>query len=501
MPGLYGQDFAEGDAGMKIGPGTRVGPLLDRYPFLVEVLSEHAPEFRRLRNPLMRKTFARVATLASAASLAKTDLGKLLEAVARAIREKTSEAVEVKGGQPAITQERMDILKGIIRDLHAGVPAEELTARFSQAVGDFSPTEIAEMEQQLVAEGLPVQEVKRLCDVHAGLFRTSLDEQEPVEVPPGHPVHTMRLENQAAAIVVKGIRKTLEEVGKPPSRANLDSLRSRLEEDLERLGQLDNHYMRKEYQIFPILERYGVDAPPQVMWAVHDDIRQRLKAVREYLRKGDASAFVEGAGELLQMVEEMFFKEEKILIPMCMDVFTEADWASVKEGEGEFGFTLITPAQGWKPAPGAGAAPPAREPMPGESEDLLALHTGRLTLEEINLVFRYMPVDVTFVDENDEVRFYSEGERVFPRSPGVIGRKVQNCHPPDSVHVVQRILDEFRDGSKDVAEFWLQMKGRFVHIRYYAVRDGQGRYRGTLEVSQDVTGIRALEGERRLLDW
>jgi len=487
---------------MRIGPGTRVGPLLDRYPFLVEVLSEQAPEFRRLKSPLMRKTFARVATLAGAASLANTDLRKLLDTVARAIRERAGEAVEVEGDQASGTKDRMDILKDIIRDLHAGVPAAELTARFSQAVGDVAPTEIAEMEQQLVAEGLPVEEVKRLCDVHAGLFRTSLEEQGPAEVPPGHPVHTMRLENQAAAEVVKQIRNTLEEVGRPPSRAKLESLRPRLEEDLERLGQIDNHYMRKEYQIFPVLERYGVDAPPQVMWAVHDDIRQLFKAARDYLEKGDAPRFVESARELLRMVEEMFYKEEKILIPMCMDVFTEADWASVKEGEEEFGFTLITPAQ-WKPGPesGAGAAPPAPEPAPGENRDLVGLQTGKLTLEEINLVFRYMPVDVTFVDENDEVRFYSEGERVFPRSPGVIGRKVQKCHPPGSVHVVQRILDEFRAGSKDMAEFWLQLKGRFIHIRYYAVRDGEGRYRGTLEVSQDVTGIKALEGERRLLDW
>jgi DUF438 domain-containing protein len=130
------------------------------------------------------------------------------------------------------------------------------------------------------------------------------------------------------------------------------------------------------------------------------------------------------------------------------------------------------------------------------------MHTGQLTLEQVNLIFTHLPVDLSFVDETDEVRFYSEGpERIFPRTPEVIGRKVQNCHPPKSVHMVQAILDEFRAGKQDTAEFWIEMQGKFLHIRYFAIRDRDGEYRGCLEVSQDVTGIRALEGERRLLQW
>jgi PAS domain S-box-containing protein len=134
--------------------------------------------------------------------------------------------------------------------------------------------------------------------------------------------------------------------------------------------------------------------------------------------------------------------------------------------------------------------------------DELKLDTGALSLEQINLVLKNLPVDLTFVDENDEVRYFSAGkERIFSRSAGIIGRRVQNCHPEKSVHIVNRILDEFKAGTRDVAGFWIQLKGKFIYIRYFAIRDEQGKYRGTLEVTQDITEIKKLEGERRLLDW
>jgi len=136
------------------------------------------------------------------------------------------------------------------------------------------------------------------------------------------------------------------------------------------------------------------------------------------------------------------------------------------------------------------------------SRKALNLTTGNLTLEQLNIMIQHLPFDITFVDENDEVRFYSEGpDRVFLRTPDVIGRKVQNCHPPKSVHIVNRILKAFREGTQDVAEFWIEMNGRFIHIRYFPIRDKDGSYRGTLEITQDITEIKKLSGERRLLNW
>jgi hypothetical protein len=175
------------------------------------------------------------------------------------------------------------------------------------------------------------------------------------------------------------------------------------------------------------------------------------------------------------------------------------DWARVKNGEEEIGYAWVTPGTEWKPAVAAAGLPSPPEYRRPAAMDL---DTGALTPEQVNLLLKNLPVDVTYVDETDTVRYFSAGdERNFPRSPGVIGRKVQNCHPPDSVHVVNRILEAFRKGERQAAEFWIQSRGRFIHIRYLAVRDDAGRYRGCLEVSQDVAAIRGLQGEKRLLDW
>ena len=197
------------------------------------------------------------------------------------------------------------------------------------------------------------------------------------------------------------------------------------------------------------------------------------------------------------MVNDMIYKEEHILFPMALETLGESDWAKVREGEEEIGYAWVQPAETWKPSAG-----PYQENIPHDKVGSLTLDTGLLTAEQINLLLMHLPVDISFVDENDKVAYYSQTEdRIFPRSPGIIGRSVQNCHPARSVHVVEKILQEFKAGNRDSAEFWIQMKGRFIHIRYFAMRDRGGKYRGTLEVSQDVTSIRGLEGDKRLLDW
>jgi DUF438 domain-containing protein len=234
------------------------------------------------------------------------------------------------------------------------------------------------------------------------------------------------------------------------------------------------------------------------MWAVHDDIRAHLKEFRKAVELGDAEPIVRTGSWVLQEIRDMINKEEKILFPMVVERLDEADWVRVKKGEEEIGYAWIPPAPAWSPAsagtPGPGTAGAAGQAIP--------LDTGALTVEQIDLMLTRLPVDVSFVDENDTVVYYSgTPDRIFPRTPGVIGRKVQNCHPPKSAGVVERILKAFRSGERDVAEFWIESHGKFIDIRYYAMRDKAGTYKGTLEVSQDVTGFRRLQGERRLLDW
>jgi len=395
--------------------------------------------------------------------------------------------------------ERLAILKQLIKDLHAGAAFDEIKRRFGELIRDVSPGEIADMEQALIAEGMPEEEIKRLCDVHAALFADMLKQPATPQVSEGHPVHTFQLENRALGEVAKELRRQLAALGDPPDADEFKQQAANIRALLEQLAEVEKHYLRKENQLFPVMEQVGITGPPKVMWAVHDDIRALLKSARKAVADGDATGSVASGMEFLDKFEDMITKEENILFPMALEKLSDENWTAVRTGEEEIGYALIEPREyADTAAPSTTAAPPSAS----EHKDALQLSTGALTLEQVDLMLTHLPVDVSFVDENDEVRYYSDvKDRIFPRSPGVIGRKVQNCHPPASVHIVQRILDAFRGGEKDVAEFWIELQGKFIHIRYFAVRDSNGDYRGTLEVSQDITGIRKLKGERRLVDW
>ncbi len=523
-----------GNTRLELTPGTKILDLLQTYPFLVDTLGGLSPHFKALKSPVMRNTLGRVATLQRAATMGGVSLEELMETIARAVLEHTGETLEVAApaGEPAEAgggeegAGKLETLKGIILSLHAGEDPEAAKARFAELVRDTTPVEIAEMEQQLIGEGLPAEEVKRLCDVHTQLFRESLDTQVRPDLKPGHPVHTMLAENVEIQKVIDHIRGLLGEGDGTPDPVRHGEAWGAITEALDRLAEINKHYLRKENQLFPVLEKKGFTGPSQVMWAIHDDVRALLKRTKAALEEGNGQALGEVLPELLQVVADMIYKEEHILIPTALDLLEHEDWARIRKGEEEIGFALVEPGGEWSPrikinypaaAPAAGdaggaprpaatppvppPAPPAPEP-PGVRPGRIPLDTGELTFEQVNLVLTHLPVEISFVDENDEVKYYTGvEEKIFPRSPGVIGRKVQNCHPPKSVHLVNRILADFRAGRRDVAEFWMDdFQGRFIHIRYFAVRDRAGRYRGTLEAVQDVTAIRKLEGEKRLLD-
>ena len=316
---------------------------------------------------------------------------------------------------------------------------EELKERFARLLRDVSPTEIAEMEQRLIEEGMPEEEVKRLCDVHVAVFKDALDERVDPDSIPGHPVHTFRLENEALRQVVAEMEALL---------AGLEGEKGvdwgKLERTLKRLQEVENHYLRKEFQLFPYLEKHGITGPPKVMWATHDDIRALFKKVHNALVARDRDTVLAEGKLLLEAMSDMFYKEEKILFPMALETLSEGEWAEIREGELSIGYSLVTPGDDWQPSPevleelagGAGA---------GEGREQLKLDTGVLTPEQLNLVLTHLPFDISFVDEKNKVRYYSQGkERIFPRSPGIIGRDVQNCHPPGSVDVVNKIVAAFK---------------------------------------------------------
>jgi DUF438 domain-containing protein len=392
---------------------------------------------------------------------------------------------------------KKEVLKDLIRELHAGGDVEALQRRFAALVKDVSGAEIGAMEQELIDEGLPETEVRRLCDLHVKVFESALDTHPVPDPEPGHPLHTLAAENRALLDLVAETRAALD--GLIAGGPQASSIRARLTPLVGDLAQVEKHYLKKENQLFPRLEAKGVSGPSKVMWAVHDDIRAHLKDFRRTVDLGDVDLIVRTGRWVLQEIADMVGKEEKILFPMTRELLDAGDWARVKKGEEEIGYAWIPPAPHWPAAsPGRTAGTAEDEARPGA----VRLATGRLSPEQIDLMLTRLPVDISFVDENDTLVYYSATpDRIFPRTPGVIGRKVQNCHPPKSLDVVERILKAFRAGRRDTAEFWIDLHGRFVHIRYFALRDAAGAYKGALEVSQDVTAIRALRGERRLLDW
>lgn len=379
-------------------------------------------------------------------------------------------------------QEKAEELKKLILALHAGEPFEQVKAQFDELIEGVSPEEIAAMEQQLIQEGLPVAEVQRLCDLHIGVIRGGLESGPGIDVPPGHPVHTYMLENRQ-------FERLADDLVQADDR---DALATRL----EALSVIDIHYLRKENQLFPYLENHGVSGPTQVMWGIHDKIRAALRALKEKVDSGNLTKAKEEAAEVVRPIAEMIYKEEKILFPLALEKLTNSEWSKMRRGDDEIGYAFETPLE-WRPA--------AHE-VPASATDSLAgvisLSTGQLTQQQLTRMLTHLPVDLSFVDAEGRVQFYSDNpERIFPRSPAVIGRNVANCHPPESVDTVLKILAAFKEGSRDSARFWLELHGRFLLIQYFAVRSEGGEYLGCLEVSQDVTDIRSLDGEQRLLDW
>ncbi len=416
------------------------------------------------------------------------------------------------GEYVTINPERQVQLKKIIGRLHEGTPVSEVKKEFAKLIHGVSAAEVAAMEQSLIDGGMPVEEVQRLCEVHVQVFENSLAKADKPSGIAGHPVHSMLEENKLAKKKAAAL--------KAAARSWTWGIGSRdtAQKALDDLSAIIIHYARKENQLFPYLEKHSFTGPSRVMWGKHDEIRALFKDARQALDRmpGEFSA---QARALASKIRKMIFMEENILIPEATRRLTSREWAEIRQGEEAIGFAWIHPASLYDaglvlansvPEASAISAVSAAAPtttstptaVPEALSDLLDLSTGRVSKELLDIALKTMPVDISIVDENDRVLYYSDvPHRIFPRSPAAIGRTVQNCHPQKSVDTVNKILASFKNKEKDKARFWIEMGGRFILIEYYALYDAAGSYKGTLEVSQDLTELRALQGQRRLLDW
>jgi len=404
-------------------------------------------------------------------------------------------------------EDKKKMLKEMIRQLHSGVAPRDVKEKFNQVLGTVSPLEIAKIEQELVEEGLPREELHKLCDVHLLVFQEQLEQQNP-EVPTENPVSILLEEHKIMLQLVEMTKVTLSNVQKATDFANVSEDIVRLKHIAEDFVDSEKHYLREENVLFPILEKHGVKEPPAIMWTEHNRIREEKKRFTSLISNYSSLGLEvfkeqvnEAVGSLGELLSSHFFKENSILFPTALKVFTEEEWRRVRKEFDSIGYCRFTPQYLITKPEVEKVIAQKQETAPEELQaGLLRFETGELSNAELDALLKTLPVDITFVDKDDTVRYFSKSE-IFLRTKAVLGRRVQQCHPQKSVHIVNRILESFKSGKKDVAEFWISLDNKLIHIRYFAVRDKDGKYLGTMEVTQDVTGIKGLEGEKRLLDW
>ena len=392
-------------------------------------------------------------------------------------------------------------VKDLIKKLHEKIISmEEAKQIFNDLTKGMQPHEIAIIEEQLVKEGMPLEEVHSLCDVHLELFKQTLEEEQ-ATVPEGHPIQILMAEHTKVIEFAFELRKLMKDLPKDTEHIP-ENIKVKLDNIVKHFKEAEKHYLREENVLFPMLEKRGIVQPPQIMWMEHDTIRdlkkklyQRIDDLKTKLSRELLSELKTLTHQFAEFLSNHFYKENRVLFPTALKVIKEHEWKSLREQFDEIGYCCFTPLKEFTPQ----EVPEGK--AKGGTSDTIKFSSGELSHKELEAMLDALPVDITFVDKNDVVRYFNQAEdRIFVRSKAIIGRTVQNCHPKKSVHIVNKIVEDLKSGRRDVADFWINLQGKLVYIRYFAVRSPDGEYLGTLEVSQDITKIKQLEGEKRLLD-
>ena len=379
--------------------------------------------------------------------------------------------------------ERQEKLKELMLRLHQGEKEEIIQEEFNQYFDSISPYEIQVMERNLMQEGITYEEIMRLCKIHASLMSAKVESGEgmPDFEKEGHPVMVLKKENLALRGAIDRIERLLQAYVSSKDEELLKGLKRQI----SLLDQFENHYLRKEYALFPIMESKGITAPPKVMWGDHDEIREIYKNFKQaFDEQADdvMDQFLAAKEELLEMI----FKEENILIPMVAQAFHVDDWEKMAQDTPQYGYCIVTPEAEWKVEKKPSTIQSKEEIQ--ETGDI-PLSTGSLSLEQLDLLLNLLPMELSFVDKDNIVKYYNEGngeEKIFKRTKSAIGRDVINCHPPKSHAIVKQLFEQLRSGQKEKEEMWFKKEDKMIHVTYHAVRNAQGEYMGVLEYVQNI---------------
>ncbi|SHH44451.1 DUF438 domain-containing protein [Thermosipho atlanticus] len=391
---------------------------------------------------------------------------------------------------------------------------EKLKEEIKKMLSEVSPIEIALIEQELIQEeGLTVEQVRNVCNIHIDVLKDKTRGPD-LNVPEWHPIHILVKEHDHFQNTVVSFKSLVDKIIEKNSFSEALPLIIKIQEFIDTFEKLEHYFQKEENVLFPILEKHGIEKPPMVMWKEHDifrELRKKLKLLKEN-RNNDFDSFKDQLWQIstgmLDLILNHIHKEHFVLFPAALQTITEEEWKIIREEFDKIGYCCYVP-----------------QPMPDEIakdknevtlEQIASLinkyaeksktneiefPSGILTKKQLTFILNTLPVDITFVDKNDEVKYFNETkDRIFVRSRTIIGRKVQNCHPEKSIEIVNRILDDFKNGKRDRADFWLKLGDKYVLIQYFAVRDEKGDYLGTLEVTMDIAPIQKITGEKRIYD-
>lgn len=413
---------------------------------------------------------------------------------------------------PQIDLDKMQAVLDIeTRYVTGKITLEEGRKEVAERVGKIRPFHLAFIEQTLI-EHTDEECIRENMAQKIQLFEGYMDYSRP-NVPEDHPLSRYYQENEE----MKRLLLAVEDLVQYPV------IKNQWLELFDQLRKYPIHYSRKQNQLYPLLEQKGFDRPTTTMWTFDDMVRDNIRDAYNLLEAGNEEEFIKSCKKLIFYGRDLMEKEETILYPTSYAMITAEEFEDMKEGDLEIGYAFFTPAEkrvkgttvAGKSTDTSASSTPEAAGFATDLQQLLSKYgysaggsekldvtTGKLTLEQINLIYQHLPFDISFVDENELVCFYSDTDhRIFPRSKNVIGRQVMNCHPRKSAHVVREVIDKLRSGEQDKAEFWINKPGFFIYIIYVAVRDAEGNFRGVIEVMQDCTHIRALEGSQTLLKW
>ena len=520
--------------------------ICTKFPAIKDLMAENG--FKEITEPGRLQTMGRFMTIPKGCAHKGVDLEELKDVfrahgfiikgdpvAADKSPVATVEAPVAPGGAPTTPdenpiattpEERKALIAQYLERLNDGEDIESVREDFARNFKDVSGGEISTAEQELIAGGVPMEKVLRLCDVHASLFEGHVScahNTGAVEETPGHPVWTMRQENdRIMAFIndrVKPDVKRTRMLTEASSAAEREGIVAILKADMEAFDEVFIHYKRKEELLFPHLERHDITGPSKVMWGKDDEVRNAVHGAEALLETAYGeydSQLLAGVADYLDEAVEgtlsMVSKEENVLIPLSLEHLSATQWTQIASEENEFGHAFGVNPPTWHADPLELANDKLNEMEATASDEnaesssdtrasqdgTIRLSTGEFSLAQLEAVFATIPLDITFVDANDKTRYFSHGDtRAFPRPKSCLGRDVYDCHPPKSQEAVRRILTEFKSGKRDVSEFWFKAMGKFLYVRYFAVRDEAGNYLGALETTQDIGPIKALEGENR----